>query len=623
MKKVIISEGCVACGACALECDVFEELANGKVAINNKILLDENIIKKIFSIVTVCPVNAIEIIEDKVVKSQGKEGLKELSNLLKRELIDSQIAEPQTDDYKFNKEEYRIPASVGYGEYRYDYKSDDKAIQAGLKEFDRVMYSQRKALIQQVLVEYKYKKLKRYSEYETKQGNYYHDLKEKIEEVLRKVEKEAKSISNNKISLSNNFSIFEVKPDFGYDDMKVYQLRHFEELWFTNNIMNELELLYWYDTYVDTDDMEDSRGRYVYCYKNIYKICELFAKHILDEVVYVLNGSDGTQKIVSEALNNYINLVNKEINKKIEIFNNAINNMKTITESENADKRVTVNMEENAKWEYDSKGFNKQGIHKNGTKRDQYGYDFKGYDEEGYDEEGFNLNGYNRRGFNRNGRQKGGSKYDVLGYDMRGFDRNGYNKNSSIYDLKGYDIKGFNKHGIHKNGTEYDDCGYDKDGYNKNGFDKNGYNEDGYNKNGFDKNGYNEDGYNKNGFDKNGYDKDGYNKNGIHKNGTRYNNEGYNLKGIDRNGFDKQGIHLNGTKYDNYGYDKREFNKEGLNYNGTLYDDNGYDKDGYDREGFNLNGFHKNGTKYDDNGYDKDGNRKTDIVIQKSNGKVI
>ncbi|WP_160690082.1 ferredoxin [Clostridium sp. C2-6-12] len=338
MKKVIISEKCVSCGACALECDVFEESPNGKAAINNKIELDDNITKKILKIANECPVKAIEIIEDKIVKSQGKEGLKEVSNLLKKELIDSQIAKPQIDDYKFNKEEYRIPVSAGYGEYRYDYKSDDKAVQAGLKEFDRVMYSQRKALIQQVLVEYKFKSLKKYSEYEMKDGNYYYDLKKKIEQILIKVEREAKSISNNKISLPNNFSIFEVKPDFGHDDMIVYQLRHFEELWFTNDIMNELESLHWYDTYVDTDDMEDSRGKDVYCYKNIYKVSELFGKHILDEVVYVLSGADGAQKIVNEALNKYIDLANKEINKKVEIFYNAIKNSGLINENYKVNK---------------------------------------------------------------------------------------------------------------------------------------------------------------------------------------------------------------------------------------------------------------------------------------------
>lgn len=326
MKKIIVTDECAACGMCALESNIFLEKADGKAEVNKNIELSEENIKKAESIAKECMSGAIKIVEDKIVNSEGKQGLEELYTYLETELNNLAVM-PEESEYRFNKSEYSVPAFYGSGEYRYDYRNDDKAMAAGLKEFDRVMYSQRKALIQQVLVSYRHNKLMKYAIYENKEGNFYYDIKKRAEEVLTKVKNEAITLSNNKNILDKNFNKFEVKPDFGEDDLYVYQLKHLEEMYFVNDVMNELESLYWYETFIDTDDMEDSRGRYMYCYKNIYEVCKMFGGHILDEINFVLSGSEGIKKIVEDSLSRYVSIVKNEFNKKLELFYNCQNNI--------------------------------------------------------------------------------------------------------------------------------------------------------------------------------------------------------------------------------------------------------------------------------------------------------
>lgn len=355
MKKLIVSDKCVACGSCVMMCDLLVERSDGKAVAKEPSTISEQQLDKVKAIINSCPVKAISIEESGLTKAKGKEGLKELANLIDEKMENCKETLLSLDGYRFNKSEYIVPVSGGTGEYRYEYKSDSKAMQAGLKDFDRVMYSQRKALIQQVLVDYKHRQLKKYAYYEKKSGNYYYDTNKRIQKAIAEFIAEAKELSSNKIVLPSGFEKFEVIPDFGYDELMVYKLRHFDELWFVDNIIRELERLSWYDTYVDTDDCEGSRGRYMYCYKNIYKVCELFGKHILNEVEFVLNSYDGVGSVLKGALSEYIKDVENEISNKVGILKNAIDSVVS-----------GKYLEYNCKSKKVQQGKNSNGIFKNG-----------------------------------------------------------------------------------------------------------------------------------------------------------------------------------------------------------------------------------------------------------------
>lgn len=321
LKKVVVSETCVACGICTLQTNLLKENPDGKViALEPGIVSEENI-SLIERVISECPVKAISLVKCGLVNAKGKEGLKELIEFIKNKLYNYKIEFPLPEEYEFNKTEFQTPTAYGRGEYSYEYSSDDKAMRAGLREFDRVMYSQRRAIIQQLLVEYKTKKLNKYSCYEDKKDNFYYSTNRKIENLLKEIIEEAKELSNN-ILFPQGFEKLEVIPKFGIDgdefnkELNFYQLRHIEELWFVQEIMNELESLNWYDTYIDTDYMEDYRGKDVYCYKNINDVCNKFGEHLINEFPYVLNGSDGIRKVIEAPINTYIELVNKEIKVK-------------------------------------------------------------------------------------------------------------------------------------------------------------------------------------------------------------------------------------------------------------------------------------------------------------------
>lgn len=334
MKKLIVSENCVSCGMCVFATDLLKEDTSGKAVPVELGIVSEDKIAKIQEVIDSCPVKAISMVNTGIVKSLGKQGLNELKKIIEDKLGNYKVEFPDSKYYEFNKSEFSTPTAHASGEYGYEYKSDEKAERAGLREFDRIMYSQRKAIIQQLLVEYKNKKLHKYSYYEKEKGNFYHDVNQNIEKMLKEFLAEAQVLSGNKLILPKEFDTFEVIPQMGISgdkvnkELYVYQLRHIEELWFTQNIMNELESLSWYDTYIDTDDMEDHRGKYVYCYKNISNVCSLFGKHILDEFSYVLNGLDGVRKIMELPINKFCEEVSNNVKVKSDILIKAIENVK-------------------------------------------------------------------------------------------------------------------------------------------------------------------------------------------------------------------------------------------------------------------------------------------------------
>lgn len=353
IKKIEVSSACVACGSCVMITDLLKENPNGRVSAVEPAIVTSDGISKITEAINSCPVKAISLIDAGLVRTSGKEGLEELKKIVTEKLVDYKIGFPNAKDYEFDKSEVSVPTAYGSGEYRYEYKSDDKAVQAGLREFDRVMYSQRKAVIQQLLIEYKTKKLRKYSYYEKEQGNFYYDVNQSIQKFLKQVIAESKVLSGNKISLPSNFDTFEVVPEIGISgdamnrELFVYKLRHIEELWFVQNIMNELEALSWYDSYIDTDDMEDHRGKDVYCYKNVSNACSKFGEHILNEFSYVLNGSDGVRAILESPINRFGEAVQKEVKKKADILISAIE--KNVWTSSETNGLLNSSRKENSK----------------------------------------------------------------------------------------------------------------------------------------------------------------------------------------------------------------------------------------------------------------------------------
>lgn len=334
LKKIVISNECQACGSCSLSTQLIKESANGKAEPVEPAIVDDKNSASIQSVINSCPAKAISLVNIGFTNSAGKAGLNELKQIINDRIKNYKYSYPNPKEYEFNKSEYSAPTAYGSGEYRYDYRSSDKAEQAGLKEFDRVMYSQSKATIMQILVGYKNKKLRKYSYYDTEVGNYYYDFNRQMEQLLKQIVAEAKALSNGKINFPKDIDTFEVIPQFGISgdamnrELYVYQLRHIEELWFVQNIMNERESLSWYQTFIDTDDIEDSRGKSMYCYKNISDVCSKFGGYLLNDTQYVMTGSDGVQPLVEAALKKFYEDAKKVVDVKVDALIKAIDSFK-------------------------------------------------------------------------------------------------------------------------------------------------------------------------------------------------------------------------------------------------------------------------------------------------------
>lgn len=332
IRKLKITSECLSCGACTILSDYISENTDGTIYAKNDMIIKEKDLNNIEEVIESCPVKAIQIENSGISNKSGKEGLLELKNILESEFNNYKFEKPSYDSYKFDKNLYSVPTAYGSNERRYSYKSDSKAISEGLREFDRIMYSQRRALVQQLLVQYKNNTLRKFTEYIKEPGNYYYDILSKVNNRIKQFIEEAKILSNNKINFPEGFEEKEIEPIFGIKGDKfnrevfVYPLKHLEEMWIVDNIVNELDPLYEHEIYINTDDMEIYNGRKevdMYCY-DLREVTNYLAKWILYETESVVNSYEGVKEFIEQISTQILAPMEKYLSEKVKILSNSI-----------------------------------------------------------------------------------------------------------------------------------------------------------------------------------------------------------------------------------------------------------------------------------------------------------
>jgi len=330
MRKIFVdNEKCVSCGTCVLSCDLLEEDEYGKAKVIYPGIVPDDILIEVQQVVDRCPSKAISFIEHhSMVHNQGIEGLKDLKEVIVEKLDNYSIPMPKFDDYKFDKELFHFPFiepwtnRMGRSHERTNYngyRSERKAEQEGISEFNSVWYSRLRTLIQSILVDYKDRYLRRYFEY--KEGNsrdFYSVINQEVETLLRQIVAEAQYLADGKLQLPDGFEKFEVVPNFGEDNMRVYQLQHFEEIYIIDNIMNKRESLGWYESYVDTFGWDKS-----YHY-DLCKAVDSLEKWTLSDIASEVNRRVG--EIIESSLRYFCEDVKKAIKEKASILIKAIDN---------------------------------------------------------------------------------------------------------------------------------------------------------------------------------------------------------------------------------------------------------------------------------------------------------
>lgn len=183
------------------------------------------------------------------------------------------------------------------------------------------MYSQKRALIQQIIVEYKHRKLTPFNCYEAQSDNYFFQVIKDIETALQKFVQEAKDKAEGAISFPNGFETFH--PDFDYSDKRSiegYQLRNLEKVDVVDQIAGRLDSLNKYRLYVSTDDI-DAGKRYMYCY-DLKEVMREFGNDLADKVEDCLN--DLVELNIGIAVREFDKAVQRELKEKADFLMTAL-----------------------------------------------------------------------------------------------------------------------------------------------------------------------------------------------------------------------------------------------------------------------------------------------------------
>lgn len=286
MKKLTISEKCIKCGECAVMTDLIRELPDGTVEPAVSVLTSEQA-KSLEDVIKNCPVGAIVLNESNTGKFKSK---KELLDYAQNKLGGYKFSEPQYE--RFNRSEF--PIEIPYSRSGYDYKNSDKAEREGLREFNRIMYSQRDTIANDVIQRYASSKMRKFCVYEKENGNYYYDNYKAIETILQELAAAAIEFSNGKVKLPEDFTKFDIEPMWGRRgdsfDRSIY-ISELKEMGrycgqVTGEMLDYVEKLDWYQTFVNWDYREIYTGKkYITMYNyNLREVCETLAEHILDGI---------------------------------------------------------------------------------------------------------------------------------------------------------------------------------------------------------------------------------------------------------------------------------------------------------------------------------------------------
>ncbi|ENQ3078682.1 hypothetical protein ACEOWG_001879 [Bacillus cereus] len=322
MKKISVSDKCVACGVCVVNSEFLIEAANGCAMPKELGLITAEQYIKFQEVINDCPVNAISVEDELISALDGADALIKLKTMINEKIKNYKIPYPNREEYDFNYKNYEAPSLISQGLSKTTYKSYDKANNEGFYVFKNTMYSQQKALIQAVCVEYKTRQLKKFAYYEKEKGNYYYDINMEISKMLEESVTLGRAISGNKMNLPADFCNFEVGPDKGFDgDTWGWALRNLEQFDWTGKMEDED----FYRTYINVEEYGDE---YKY---SLYEVESTFREYIVHGLYMQL--SDRVDEAIDSTYKKYCEVFNKILNEKLSLLKTEIKNCSKLDDS--------------------------------------------------------------------------------------------------------------------------------------------------------------------------------------------------------------------------------------------------------------------------------------------------
>lgn len=293
-KKIVVLEGCIACGLCTAS-EYIEEKADGTVAPKGGVVLGEEEEKTFQKFIEECPAKVLSV---ETAVSKTKEGI---IACMEEGAESFELPIPAMESLYYEKEAMTINApSIVYGEYRYEYSSYNRAKEAAKQAIDKGFYSQRKVAVQNVIKDYQVAKLSIYFEYKETPGNFYYEANERARKILESWAQEIR-VNNPGVMISEELLRIETRPS----SKLIKEFQRFIKtgiLDFAGNILAELsDSLYSLSSYADYCDIDDQeeyagegmfgRSKYVtkYCFSNTSEAFKEMKKDLEDACKYSFN----------------------------------------------------------------------------------------------------------------------------------------------------------------------------------------------------------------------------------------------------------------------------------------------------------------------------------------------
>lgn len=317
MKRILISNACIACGQCFSTTDFIREDASGKAVVSGSGVISDKDAVCVQSVVEGCPVHAISL-EQSYNSEDTIEG--NLSRIKKEVLSLSSytLNRPTKDEMICDKSMLKVVAPVSGLTSRYSFKSESQAESEGMKAFEQIVYSHRSELAKSALINYKKIYLNQYAQYEKNDSCYYYRENKKIEQLLQTIGNAIYEATEGKCVLSSDLISFEFEPE----NLKIFAIavRDFEDTYATTTALENVESAGWYRDWINTDEKElASRSRYNYDLNDVVK---KISEHITDGCMDAVK--DVGVRVTDDLLNWYQGVVTQKLQHKVKGIANAI-----------------------------------------------------------------------------------------------------------------------------------------------------------------------------------------------------------------------------------------------------------------------------------------------------------
>lgn len=292
LKKVVITEECMACGLCLEKSDLIVESEDGRVKCSKQ-FISEGDAKIIAEIASECLENAIKIVDTDMVICDIDEFFA-IANKKKEHLFSCRLntLEFNPADYVINAPDFQIRSDPRGVSRDYDRTDRD-----GFNYFKYNVFPHTKTIVRNMIAEYKEKVLSRVFDLRNGGKAFYIMMNEKMSTELRDLATYFEAVFGIAIDV-DEFSKVDVLPYTGnkdIDELYGYRLKHLEEIYIVDDIVSNMEAED-YEFSVTIEDSPYDSDKYTWC---ISSLILKYYQDIRNEVSKYINKVDSPIKEIS------------------------------------------------------------------------------------------------------------------------------------------------------------------------------------------------------------------------------------------------------------------------------------------------------------------------------------